>query len=254
MSLRRFVSLAAIFLSSQFSSPAFAAGGNGEAFYVDPMEIHIEARGRAPTASLKIFNKEGVDRRVRIDVFERTEAADGAEQRALTSEINVDATEFTVKPGQAKKITVNYVGRNRLSIEKAYRIVVKQVEGATSAEGSLDLRFVYEAAVYVAPAQAKAKLIVKEVRCTSDRAIEVAFQNVGNAHQKMENLLAKVEVSDASGRHEAILSEESRQLLSRQNFLAGSRRKLVLQLAPNQVLTRGTSVNVKLVRNNITGR
>lgn len=236
-----------------FMGSARADIPSGEAFYIEPMELHLDPRppqSQPKSAALKIVNNEAYDSRVRLDTFERREGKDGSEERELTKDIRVDETAFVLKAGQSKTVMVHYQGLKRLSKERAYRIVVKQVEtGAGQNAGrSLDLRFVYVASVYVTPAKAAPKLIVKDVRRTSERGLEVEFHNEGSAHQRMDVFTPQIEVATDGGVREVKLSPESRQLLAKQNFLPGVRRKILLEIDPAEKLTGVGPLNVRLIR------
>lgn len=252
--------LALLQIVSTSISSAVPAENPDEAFYIEPMELRLDPRDREKSAELKVVNKEAFDMRIRIDAFERRESHDGAEERDLTKDLRIDEKEFVLKAGQTKNVRIRYVGLKRLTKERAYRVVVKQAEATAgqNVQRSLDLRFIYVASVYVTPAKAAPRLIVKEVRRTSDRGLEIEFHNEGTAHQRMDVFTAHIEVPKENGTsgevREVKLSRESRELLAKQNFLPGVQRKILLEIDANEKLTSGGPLNVKLVRTNTTRR
>lgn len=258
MRLRLLAALAA------FCFSGMTAAASDEAFFIDPMELHL-APSPGNSAKLRIVNKDDHSNRIRVDVFERSDTVDGSEQRVLSEDVRVSATEFTILAGGTKNLVVTYRGARKIPRERAFRIVVKQVNQLNLESSldvgkpqptptSLDLRFVYVASVYVAPEKAESRLIVKEVRRLAENQIEVDLHNEGHVHQMLTDLQAFASTDTPSKQTPLELTTETRRMLSRQNLLAGSRRRLVLQIVPNERLTSGTPVVVKLVKSNTTGR
>ncbi len=205
---------------------------SNEAFYIEPMEIQVNPETAAP-AILEVFNKEHHSAEIHVDIFERSDTIDGAEKRASTKDITIDATDFKLAAGQSKKMVVAYRGSRKITRERAFRIVVRQV-GATE-ENSLDVRFVYVASMYVTPKRAASKLVVRGVHRTSDREVEVTLFNQGHAHVKTSNVTFVILQRLASGPvREIEVSSASRENWAKQNLLAGSSRKLKLEIGPEE--------------------
>jgi P pilus assembly chaperone PapD len=201
-----------------------------EAFYIHPMELNLRPDAKAPT-QVTVFNKDAHKADIHVDVFERTEGDEGSELRSATKDLVADVTDFSLEAGQTRALNLTYKGRKKLSRERAFRVVVRQT--GDPGDSSLDLRFVYVASVYVTPAGAQPKLVIGNVRRTSDRAVEVSLKNDGNAHVQMNDVAAILQQKIPNGLRDYELSSESLKLWSRQNLLAGGRRKLVLQIAQN---------------------
>ena len=203
-----------------------------EAFYIEPMEVQMAPAKQ--TASIKVFNNEAHALRIRVDVFERTDNLDGSERRVLSKDLRADTQEFNLTPGSSRVIGLSYHGARKISKERAYRVVVKQVMMAQDlVPDSLDLRFIYIASVFVTPDQARAKLVIDSVRRVSDRTVELEISNEGQAHQKMKQIRTVVveATSDSSEEwRELELSVESIEMLSKQNLLSGGRRIFKLEL------------------------
>ena len=212
--------------------PALALAGEvEEAFYIEPMELQMAPAKR--TAEINVVNKEEHKLRIRVDVFERTDNIDGSERRVLSTDLKPDVQEFDLMPGSSRHIKLAYKGSKKIAKERAYRVVVKQVMTSPDAAGnSLDLRFIYIASVFVTPVEARAKLVIDAVRRTSDRTVEVELSNEGRAHQKMKQIRTVVVEEDMSDRtsRELELSDESIEMLARQNLLSGGRRVFKLEL------------------------
>ena len=229
-----------------------------EAFYIEPMEVQIPP-AKASTA-IRVFNNEQHLLRIRVDVFERTDNADGSERRVLAKDLRPDIQEFDLKPGSSRQVVLSYHGAKKISKERAYRVVVKQVLNSqllpTTAE-SLDLRFIYIASVFVTPERARANLVVDSVRRLSDRMVEVELSNLGHAHQKMKQIDAVVveETAAESGdgsriSRELELSPDSIAMLAKQNLLSGGRRIFRLELNEREdEISRDARLRVKIRAN-----
>ena len=227
-----------------FLENAFAAAPT-EAFYVEPMEFSVRAPFDA-VQKLTVINKDDHEVKIHVDIFERSDSLDGSENRKLTTDVVSDASEFSVAKGASKIIQLTYVGKGKPKRERAFRIVVRQM-GATN-DASLDLRFVYVASMYVTPDKAEPEIVVRDVKRTSEREIEVGFHNVGNAHGQLSGMSALVEQGARKGDRALQLSNESLKMLARQNLLAGSRRKLILQFVNGEKIENGPPISLKLVK------
>lgn len=216
-----------------------------EAFYVEPMEFTVRAPFDA-VQKMTVVNKDDHEVKIHVDIFERSDSLDGAENRKLTPDVVADVSEFSVAKGVSKKIQLTYVAKGKPKRERAFRIVVRQM-GATN-DASLDLRFVYVASMYVTPEKALPDIVVRDVKRASDHEIEVGLHNVGNAHGQLSGLRAIVEQGNGEGSRALQLSNESLKMFSRQNLLAGSRRRLLLQVASPEKIETGMPISLKLVK------
>lgn len=223
-----------------------------EAFSVHPMEMKFSLDSKASMSSkLRLKNQSESQLRIRIDVFERSNELDGSERRSPTKNLKVSEREFDLLPSGEKTIDVSYLGPRTLKSERAYRVVVKQVDGARAAEtgASLDLRFVYVASVYVSPQNAEPRLRVERVRRLDEKKVEIEFANKGTAHQKLSDVRFSIRQTASEGERplkkaELAISDKSRRELSRLNILARGRLRTVLEVAPEETLIDGSKLDV----------
>ena len=209
-----------------FFLPSFAMGAATEAFYISPMEFNLAPDAKI-TAKLTIVNKNDVETKIHVEAFGRSDDLDGSEQRKPTTDLVVDAKDFSLAKGASKIIHIAYRGPSKILRERAYRIVVRQADAV--AEASLDLRFVYVASVYVAPLKASPILSVETVRRNGGAEMEILIHNNGTAHAGPAAVAAFLEKAAATGIVKSNLSKDSLKNILRQNFLAGSSRRVQVQ-------------------------
>ncbi len=224
-------SVVSFLVGAAISSKGYAESSS-EAFYIEPMEIKVRPDSLVPSV-LEVFNKEQHTAAIHIDIFERSDTVDGAEKRAITKDVSIDTTDLKLAAGQSKKLALVYHGSRKISRERAFRIVVRQV--GASEDNSLDVRFVYVASMYVTPKLAEPKLVVQRVHRASEREVEVTLSNHGLAHVQMSDVAFVILQGALKGPVREIgLSSESRQNWAKQNLLAGSSRKLKLEIGPEE--------------------
>lgn len=225
---------------------AAASAVPNEAFFISPMELQISPDGSAPV-TLEVFNHQDHEIPIHIDIFARSEDADGSEKRRLSKEITVSSADFKLSAGESRKLELRYSGPKKISNERAYRVVVRQI--GTQDSESLDVRFVYVASLYVTPKSVEPNLIVQKVRRASEIEIETSLTNSGSAHAELAQYKMSLLQQNPDGKiRELALSSETQQKISKINLLAGSRRQLKMQIADGEKIAPHAELTVKVLK------
>ena len=175
--------------------PAFA-----NAFTVNPTLVELKPSGKDSTASLVIENKE--DKPLNISAFMKVRAYDEA-GKELRSDFDVKKNflimpaNLVIKPKGAATIKIVYVGPKKFPTEKAYRLIIANVdpqpfkkfkgEGVSAA---VKMLVSYAAAVYVTPESAKPDIVLEKIQSAGKPAIQVS--NKGNQRISFNKQKVKV--------------------------------------------------------------
>ena len=211
---------------------------NAYALRVELSSDVFETTGRSSNRNLFVTNNS--EKMIALEVY--------AQSRMMEAETGVDILEdiedfliypnqLLLQPDEQQVVTLTWVGDQELTEERAFRIVVEELNLSLEEEEALEgeqmtvkldaLTKVVKAA-YVAPANAKPNIsiIAANVVETEDGAkkIELTFENSGTAHKIMKEVLINLTPIDGSGAEGAQKQFVPEELTGVLNILAKSQR------------------------------
>ena len=139
-----------------------------------------------------------------------------------------------LKAKSSQVIRVKWQGAASLPSERAYRIIAEEVQlkrsRAQASGPSMGIKLVlrYGGTIYVAPAKARADIVVagaKRVDAPGGPLLELVLENRGSRHAIIEQPSLSVKVGGAKRR---VSETELGKALAGQNLLVGSQRRIRL--------------------------
>lgn len=158
---------------------AFGLAGAARAYEVTPMRVFLQPDRGQSSATITINNVREEPLPVEIQVFRRVVAANGeqvfepAEEEFITFPPQVQ-----IAAGQTQAIRIQYVGQlgetSEAFVVQVTEVPVNKLEGT-----GIQFTYNFGVAVYVQPAQARARLAVSEAAAT-DGTLRFKVTNSGN--------------------------------------------------------------------------
>ena len=194
-------------------------------FKFSPISMDFSSSGRESVRNFTALNDTAETIALKITVFKRSMATDGAEVLDDAGEdFVVFPTRIVLKPDNKQTIRVQYRGPEIGNIEQAYRIIVEQVPvqfEENELAGGLRILFRYVGSLYVVPDKRSLDVVVDEITAnTEDNTLSVLIHNRGNSHVILQDLSLILSYGGTSVR----IGPEDLPDLNGTNILAGATR------------------------------
>ena len=216
--------------------------------------------GRSANRNLFITNNS--EKMIAIEVYAQSRQMDsitGVDQLEDVEDFLIYPNQLLLQPDEQQVVTLTWVGDQVLSDEKAFRIIVEELnlslgdEDLSEDEMTVKLAALTKVvkAAYVAPEDAKPNTYVLNSNIIEDdknnKKIQLTFKNSGTAHQILKQTEIKLTPIDESGKklsNETLtyIPEELKGVL---NILAKSQRTVIIDW-PNQFSEGVTKVHASL--------
>ncbi len=205
-----------------------------QAYDLKPIVVQLQPSGPGSSQTMVVTNSHDVPIAIEVQAFERFQLPTGEDRLEPEDEnLIVYPPQMVIPPKSSQSFKVQWVGDLAPQRELAFRIVTEQlpikfsqqVEGDRTAD--LTVRYRYEAALYVMPANAEpsARLVSVE-RVMGDGGadeLELAIASEGNMRAILQ--APKLEIS-GSGGNPIELSGEAIKPLEGLNILPGVERRI----------------------------
>ncbi len=204
--------------------PILANAGINGGYSISPMQAVLKLEnGTSLKYTLSNHGEKPVS--VALEVFERTEK-NGKERRAKTEDFKFDQQRLELAPGQTVIATGEYRGKKILGVERAFRIIAKQLP---SAKVSGSLRLSYEASLFVGTQSMKPNLQMRVIAKNGDTSFDVEAENSGTAHQSLSGLELYLRDSENSKEEKLLLLDgATKEAWGKQTILPRTKRRLRL--------------------------
>lgn len=223
------------------------------AFQVSPIEISFEPKGINSVQTVTLENSEKESVPIEINVFERRHV-NGQEVRVPTKDFSFFPTRLVLKSNEKRSIRISWMGErdsidpkkleknqflvegNRnLKQEKAYRLEVRQVPvniKRKKKKTGFDFIYNYVASLYVAPVDAKAKIVVKSTKRISRNEMTAQIQNLGTSHAILAEYKVIASMVGVGNNPDTDLGRQAEEVRG-VNLLPNETRTIKLQLPEN---------------------
>ena len=216
--------------------------------------------GRSANRNLFITNNS--EKMIAIEVYAQSRQMDsmsGVDQLEDVEDFLIYPNQLLLQPDEQQVVTLTWVGEQVLSDEKAFRIIVEELnlslgdEDLSEEEMTVKLSALTKVvkAAYVAPDDAKPNIYVLNSNIVEDdsnnKKIQLTFTNSGTSHQILKQTEIKLTPIDESGNK---LSSETLTYMPEElkgvlNILAKSQRIVIIDW-PNQFSEGVTKVHASL--------
>ncbi|MEK9727856.1 MAG: hypothetical protein VW397_07110 [Candidatus Margulisiibacteriota bacterium] len=215
--------------------------------------------GRSANRNLFVTNNSG--KMIALEVYAQSRIVNettGIDELDDIEDFLIYPNQLLLQPDEQQVVTLTWVGPQELPEERAFRIVVEELNLSLDEESEDEDMTVKLAALtkvvkaaYVAPENAKANVKVsKSEVATSDtgkKVIRLTLKNTGTAHKILKQTLIKLTPVDASGKQ---LKDQSWEYIPDElngviNILARSQRIIEIEW-PDNLSASVTEVNVTL--------
>ena len=208
------------------------ASASAIAFKLSPMVSHFAPQGEGQTQSFYIENPEDKQVAVQIDIFYRTQGANGEEVRTETDQFTIYPSQVVLKAQQKRTVRVMWKGPKEISKELSFRLVAEELpidlqKQKDTPRTNLNFLLKYVASLYVTPEGARAKIEVKQVGQVMEKdgkKLTLTLENSGTAHKVMNEISVKV----SAGGKSVELPSANLKIFETENLLAGTRKTFVL--------------------------
>ena len=214
----------------------------GRASTLEPNLVSLRSSGSESSTFFRLQNRTSKPTAVEITINEHRKDVDGntVAGPAADDDFIVFPAQLVMVPGDEASVQVRWIGEAALPAERAYTLVTREVavpsavplpEVTSGFRIGVTVLMNYEARVYVTPAGARPRLVVKSVAdaVAEPPALEVVLANEGTAHQVLvdEYLLLAPSAPDGSPLRQQAVRVALRDLTgTRAHLLAGERRRL----------------------------
>lgn len=199
---------------------------NTYAFKLSPIVQEFGNKSRDKTKTFRVINTGKESIKLEAEILTRNINLDNEETREDTDDFVVYPPQIELKAGASRAIRVTYIGAP-VSIEKSYRMIVRQIPGIVKEKKStgnqINFLLEYVASLYVTPDGANSKLEISKAS-KKNKFIVIEFQNSGKKHQLLKNF--ELTLSQKKLNKIIRFDSEKFQELGSQNILAGLKRKI----------------------------
>jgi fimbrial chaperone protein len=210
-----------------------------------PMDGEI-IPGKSPVAEFSLRNSSDEPVAMKAAIYERNPNVRGEEgkHRPIKEDIfevvkpNIILYPKGDKQGRDfKKFRVYYKGKDKITTEKAYRIIAEQVpvdiNKAKNAKNKMRFLAKFVGALYVTPEKAKPKFTLKNVRKTGNR-VYFDVINSGNRRDFIEGLKINFSGKDKSGNvFSKTFQKDELKNIYHHTILAGRTRSFFFEIPVN---------------------
>ncbi|MDT0575604.1 fimbria/pilus periplasmic chaperone [Croceicoccus sp. F390] len=228
--------LGAVLAAGAASTPALA-------FDLRPIMVQLAPQGAQASQTVIVRNTHAVPIAVQASVFKRTQNPDGSDTLVpADDDFIILPPQMAVGPGASQSVRVRWIGDAAPAQELAYRLVVEQVPvnlgsraaGADERQAQVDVRYRYEAALYIVPkgSQPDARLVAAREAVDQDgqRRLELRIANEGTRRAILDSSAL---VLTFAGMPPITLEGNQLGALNALNVLAGSERVVSLPWPEN---------------------
>ena len=189
--------------------------GFAYAFQFSPLEQEFEPTGANSQKTYTVINDSEDQIAIEFSVLQRNQDASGEEVRSASSaEFVISPAKVIVAPSSTYVVRVKYIGPSTVTVEKAYRLVAKQMAyslgKSQTTQSMFNFLYIYYSSLYVTPSEKV-----------------VTIRNRGNVHQIL--LDSKLTLKDSSGKAVTVSGSEAIPGIDSLNILA---RKSVTKTIP----------------------
>ena len=233
----------------------------GQALRVELSNDTFSMTGRAANRNLFVTNNS--EKMIALEVYAQSRvvgASTGVDELEDVEDFLIYPNQLLLQPDEQQVVTLTWVGSQELTEEKAFRIIVEELNLSLGddEEESDDMTVKVAAltkvvkAAYVAPDNAKSNVEVSSAEVVTDeetsaKKIRVTFNNVGTAHKILKQTTIKLTPIDSSGKK---VGGETKEFIPTElngviNILAKSQRVIDLSW-PEGINSSYTAVDVSL--------
>jgi len=218
----------------------FAQQANAN-FEFSPITMSLTTSGKGSHSIAQVVNREANAVPIVIRVTERKLLESGEEERPDTNDIAVFPSQFLLEPKESKSIKITWQGEEKLSAEKAYRIIVEEVPVEFSAKtanaGAVKILINYVGSIYVNSDKTDGDLSLEKIDSKEDpKSIVLSFNNKGTAHVIIKSPKIELTAKGTGGLPDKkmLLEKNALGLAEGKNVLALSRLKIKIP-KPNEL-------------------
>ena len=212
------------------------------------MAIHFAPEGSKATQVLTLDNSGSEKVPVQIEAVTREVSVDGVEKRAKTDSFIIYPEQVVLLPNEKRNIRVTWNSTEKVTSEKAFRIIASQLplefheENSKNQKNGASLKFLvqYVASAYVTPANAESKVKVVAAKVVKPKVVEIEMMNSGTAHKLLRPKKLQI-LSEGK----VLLEMAQVKDLESENILAGATRKFVVNL-PKEISAKNIDVKLEL--------
>lgn len=162
------------------------------AFQFSPLEQVFEPTGANSQKTYTVVNDSEDQIAIEFSVLQRNQDASGEEIRSASSaEFVISPAKVIVAPSSTYVVRVKYIGPSTVTVEKAYRLVAKQMAyslgKSQTTQSMFNFLYVYATSLYVTPSEVVKKVEISSVKARTDaegnKVMDVTIRNRGNVHQ-----------------------------------------------------------------------
>ena len=206
------------------------------AFQFSPLEQVFEPSGANSQKTYTVVNDSEDQIAIEFSVLQRDQDASGEEVRnASAAEFVISPTKVIVAPSSTYVVRVKYIGPSTVTVEKAYRLVAKQMAyslgKSQTTQSMFNFLYIYYSSLYVTPSETVVRVEISSAKARLDadgnQVMDVTIRNRGNVHQIL--LDAHVTLRDSSGKTVALEGSDALPTIDSMNILA---RKSVTKTIP----------------------
>ena len=206
------------------------------AFQFSPLEQVFEPTGANSQKTYTVVNDSEDQIAIEFSVLQRNQDASGEEIRSASSaEFVISPAKVIVAPSSTYVVRVKYIGPSTVTVEKAYRLVAKQMAyslgKSQTTQSMFNFLYIYYSSLYVTPSEKVVRVEISSAKARLDeegkQVMDVTVRNRGNVHQIL--LDAKLALKDSSGKTAVVSESEALGGIDSLNILA---RKSVTKTIP----------------------
>jgi len=210
--------------------------GMAFAFQFSPLEQEFEPTGANSQKTYTVVNDSEDQIAIEFSVLQRNQDASGEEVRSASSaEFVISPAKVIVAPSSTYVVRVKYIGPSTVTVEKAYRLVAKQMAyslgKSQTTQSMFNFLYIYYSSVYVTPSETVVKIEISSAKARLDeegnQVMDVTIRNRGNVHQIL--LDSKLTLKDSSGKAVTVSGSDAIPGIDSLNILA---RKSVTKTIP----------------------
>ncbi len=210
--------------------------GIASAFQFSPLEQVFEPSGANSQKTYTVVNDSEDQIAIEFSVLQRDQDGSGEEVRnTSTAEFVISPSKVIVAPSSTYVVRVKYIGPPTVTVEKAYRLVAKQMAyslgKSQTTQSMFNFLYIYYSSLYVTPSETVVKVEISSAKARVDaegnQVMDVTIRNRGNVHQIL--LDAQLTLKDSSGKSVTLQGSEVLPGIDSLNILA---RKSVKKTIP----------------------
>lgn len=190
--------------------------GLAYAFQFSPLEQVFEPSGVNSQKTYTVVNDSEDQIAIEFSVLQRDQDANGEEVRKESiGEFVISPSKVIVAPSSTYVVRVKYIGMSTVTVEKAYRLVAKQMAyslgKSQTTQSMFNFLYIYYSSLYVTPSETVVRVEVSSAKARLDaegnQVMDVTIRNRGNVHQIL--LDAELTLKDSNGKSVTIVGADA---------------------------------------------